>query len=114
MPRNISFSLTTDQIKDQSKTVTRRLGWTFLKPGDVLNACEKCMGLKPGEKVKKICKIRVVDVRCERLIEMPESDVAKEGFPDMSRKEFINFFVQSMRPKNGVHEVLTRIEFEYL
>lgn len=114
MPRNISFTETVDQINDRSKTVTRRIGWELLQPGEILNACEKCMGLKKGEKIKKLCQIRVVNVRRERLIEMLESDVAKEGFPDMSRKEFINFFVQKIRPKNGVHETITRIEFEYL
>jgi len=47
MPRNISFALTTKQIRNRSKTVTRRLGWLHIKKGDVLNACVKCMGLKP-------------------------------------------------------------------
>ncbi len=28
--RNISFALTTQQILDQQKDVTRRLGWLFL------------------------------------------------------------------------------------
>jgi len=27
MPRNMSFMLTTEQIKNRTKTVTRRLGW---------------------------------------------------------------------------------------
>ncbi len=47
--RNISFSLTERQFMDKSKTVTRRLGWKFLKPGDRLMGCRKCMGLKPGD-----------------------------------------------------------------
>jgi hypothetical protein len=31
----MSFALTTEQIRVQKKTVTRRLGWEFLKPGDL-------------------------------------------------------------------------------
>ena len=52
MPRNMSFMITTEQIKNRTKTVTRRLGWNFLKPGEVVNACEKCRGLKAGQKVQ--------------------------------------------------------------
>jgi len=49
--------LTTSQIKNKPKTVTRRLGWWYLQPGNIINAVEKGMGLKKGEKVKKICQI---------------------------------------------------------
>lgn len=31
--RNMSFSMTTEQMYQQTQTVTRRLGWSFLKPG---------------------------------------------------------------------------------
>lgn len=40
MPRNMSFALTTSQIRDRSKTVTRRFGWWFLVPGDQVWAVE--------------------------------------------------------------------------
>jgi len=30
--------LTTAQIKNRTKTVTRRTGWAFLKPGDIVNS----------------------------------------------------------------------------
>jgi len=36
MPRNISFALTTQQVRNRTKTVTRRAGWLFLKAGDIL------------------------------------------------------------------------------
>ena len=51
--RNMSFTMTTRQIKNRSTTMTRRFGWWFLKPGDRIQAVEKGMGLKKGEKVKK-------------------------------------------------------------
>lgn len=38
--RNMSFALTTPQILNRSKTVTRRAGWSFLKPGDIVCAVQ--------------------------------------------------------------------------
>ena len=48
MARNISFFLTKRQFLDRSKDVTRRLGWNWVKPGDVLCGIEKGQGLKRG------------------------------------------------------------------
>lgn len=113
MPRNISFALTTKQFKDKTKTVTRRLGWKFLKAGDVLMGCEKVQGIKKGE-LKRLGLIKVVDVRRERLNEITYDDVAREGFPQMSKLEFIKFFVEEMKPEGGLLALVTRIEFEYI
>lgn len=122
MPRNISFALTTNQIKNRTKTVTRRLGWKNLKAGDILNACVKCMGLKPGEKIERLGQIRVVSVRRESLAEMDQpSDIPwnygteeakKEGFPNLSGCEFVTMFCENMGCKDT--EEVTRIEFEYI
>jgi len=120
MPRNISFALTTDQIRNRTKTVTRRLGWKNLKRGDILNACVKCMGLKPGEKIERLGQIRVVDVRQEPLVaimqdcEYGKSEAEKEGFPDLDGKQFAEMFCDHMRPVNGCVTEVTRIEFEYV
>ena len=46
--RLMSFALTTRQFLAHEKTVTRRLGWEFLKPGDRVCGVEKGMGLKKG------------------------------------------------------------------
>ncbi len=75
MPRNISFSMTTPQFIDGSKTVTRRMGWKFLKPGDVLCAVEKGMGLKKGEKVKRLGHIKIECVDFERICDIDQADV---------------------------------------
>lgn len=48
--RRMSFMLTKEQVLNQTKDVTRRNGWAFLKPGDLIQPVEKCMGLKKGEK----------------------------------------------------------------
>ena len=77
--RNMSFSMTTTQVRARTKTVTRRFGWWSLKLGTKLWAVEKSQGLKKGEKVVRICQIEVVSVRKEKLQEIAEEDVAKEG-----------------------------------
>src|SRR5437016_5637880 len=103
MARNISFSMTTPQFLDGSKDVTRRVGWEYLRVGDLLSAVEKGMGLKKGEKVKRIGTIRVVDVRQEPLDLMtrdPEyglTECRREGFPNMAPSEFIEFFCRGHR-----------------
>jgi len=105
MPRNISFALTTDQIRNQTKTVTRRKGWKFLKPGQTLNACVKCMGLKPGEKIERICQIRVVKVSFEYLSAMNHSaygdhEAAREGFPELTGKH--TYLFEIIYPENRI------------
>jgi len=113
MPRNMSFMLTTEQVKNRTKTVTRRTGWRFLQPGDIVNAVEKGMGLKKGEKIKHICQIRIKSIHWgEPLYKITQEDCIKEGFPEMSPDDFIDMFcrhnkVWAMCPVN-------RIEFEYI
>lgn len=109
----MSFMLTTEQVKNRTKTVTRRNGWWMLKPGDIVNACEKCMGLKKGEKVNKICQIRIISTKAERLGDMAESDLTKEGFPDMTVTEFVDMFMDSHKHTNPF-SIINRIQFEYL
>lgn len=112
MPRNISFFLTQQQIRDKTKTVTRRDGWKFLKVGDVLNACEKCQGIGKGNKIVKICKIEVVGFRFEPLYSITPEDVIREGFPEMTTFDFIDFYMKHNKIK--AHDIVTRIEFKYL
>jgi hypothetical protein len=112
--RHISFALTTEQIRNRTKTVTRRIGWTFLKPGTLLQPVEKCQGLKKGETVSKIGPpVRVVSVERSRLNQITPQDVYREGFPQMTVREFVAFFKKSHRGCR-VATVVTRIEFEYL
>lgn len=107
--RNMAFSMTTRQMYAQTKTVTRRLGWWFLKPGDIVMAVEKGMGLKKGEKVKKIYPIEIISVRSEILSNITLDDIAREGFPGMSVPQFVRMFATSHRC--DMHKVVNRIEF---
>lgn len=108
---NMSFALTTDQIRNRTKTVTRRLGWARLKAGDHITACVKCQGLKLGEKVEKITQLLVTDVRDEPLNAITKEDVAKEGFPNWEPTQFIEMFCQ--HNKCAPTQTVRRIEFEY-
>lgn len=93
--KNMAFSITTKQMYEETKTVTRRIGWWDLEPGDVLMAVEKGMGLKKGEHVKPIYPIDILDTRPEPLRFITPEDVVREGFPEMSVKEFIQMFCKS-------------------
>jgi hypothetical protein len=113
MPRYMSFALTTEQVADKTKTVTRRFGWWFLKPGDLVQPVEKAMGLKPGEKVRRIGGlIRIVSTRREPLNAIDDADCSKEGFPSLKPIGF----VAMMRGHYGCEytDEINRIEFEYI
>jgi hypothetical protein len=118
MPRNISFALTTEQFRNRTKTVTRRLRWFNLKAGDILCGVVKGMGLKSGEKVERLGLTRVLSVRREPLSLMaidPEygkAEAALEGFPAMDGPQFVQMFVDNIKPK--MLPEVTRIEYEYL
>lgn len=112
--RNISFALTTPQVRARQKWVTRRLGrwWsTVLRKGDLLSACVKTQGIKAGE-LERICVIEVEDVRVETLRQISATDVVLEGFPDMNPYQFIVMFCEHMKCQQD--QVVTRIEFRYV
>ena len=111
--RNMSFFHTQQQILDQTKTVTRRLGWKFLQSGDIVQPVVKGQGLKKGEKVKQLgCPIRIITVRREWLSHVRRPwEMYKEGFPKISSEEFMEMFRKINNLKEDV--LITRIEFEY-
>ena len=110
--RMMSFSMTTPQVRAKTKTVTRRMGWLHAYPGMLLCAIEKGQGLKKGEKVSRICVIRVTGVRRERIGYITDDDVAREGDPGKTAAWFIDKFCAAMRC--DVTQACTRIEFEYV
>jgi len=108
----MSFSMTTAQFRARTKTVTRRFGWWFLKPGDVVCGVEKAMGLKKGEKIKRLGLIRIVSTRRERLGAMAGSELALEGLAHMSPASFVAMLCAKHRVSPD--EPVNRIEYEYL
>ena len=113
MPRNMSFSKTTEEIMDRSKTVTRRCGWWNIKPGEIINACEKCQGLKKGEKIKKFAQIRVLNTAPTQLNRITPEDCIREGFPYGNPVMFAAMFCHFNKGCEP-SDIVNRIEFEYL
>ncbi len=116
--RLMSFKLTTDAVRQRSKTVTRRRGWATAKPGDIYGAVVQGQGLKKGQTVERLARIRVVDVRAERLDALlapgdyGRDEVRLEGFPLMTPADFVAMFCLA----NGCRPdaVVQRIQFDYL
>ena len=118
MPRLMSVAFTEQAVRDRTKTVTRRKGWLFLKPGDRLTLCRKVMGRKKGEPLERICDVEIVSVRREPLNTLrdygnPRAELAREGFPDLDVSTFMQrYFVDAQGI--GPHDQVTRIEWCYL
>lgn len=119
MPRLMSVAFTEQQVRDRTKTVTRRKGWTFLRPGDRLTLCRKVMGRKSGEPLVRIAEVEIVTVWREPLCHLyddPEygrTEMELEGFPGLDPVEFIRaYFVKAQ--KMHAHDVVTRIGWRFL
>jgi hypothetical protein len=78
----MSVSLTERAVVERRKTVTRRLGWRMLKPGDRLTLCRKVMGRRNGEPLVRLAEVEVVGVRREPLWNITAEDVEREGVHD--------------------------------
>lgn len=112
--RNMSFSKTVPQMRARTKFVTRRYGWWFLKPGDRVQAVEKCMGLKKGEKVKKICVIQVFSTQATVLNAITHGECIAEGFPEMSCRDLRELIKSMCPPHIEKWWIVNRIEFRYV
>ena len=112
MARRISFAMTIPQFLDATKTVTRRMGFTDVRVGDEMIAVEKCMGLNKGERHVELGRLVVTDVRREKLSDMTDDDCAREGFPELDSRGFVEMFCKSMRCDR--QDMVTRIEFRKL
>lgn len=122
MPRLMSVAFTENAVRARIKTVTRRKGWTFLKPGDRITLCRKVMGRRKGEPLVRIAEVEVVSVTREPLgMVLPSwgrggygaQEMAREGFPGMAPVEFVRrYFTEAQGI--GEHDPVTRIEWRYL
>lgn len=119
MARLMSVTLTEAAVVDRSKTVTRRLGWRQLEPGDRLTLCRKVMGRKRRdgtvEPLVRLAEVEVVSVRRERLDSITDGDVIREGFDQWligPASSFVRFFCQHMKCRPDTE--VTRIEWRYL
>lgn len=107
--RNMSFALTTRQFLDGTKDVTRRMGWSFLRPGEHFMAVEKGMGIPKGCRVVTLGECVCISNDRQKLYTITQADVVQEGFPDMTPKEFVSMFCQEMDCEPD--QIVNRIEF---
>jgi hypothetical protein len=112
MPSLMSVALTEAQVRARTKTVTRRMGWLKLKPGDRLTLCPRVMGFRKGEHAELITDVEIIAVRRERLDLITPDEVTAEGFPEMTPAEFVAFFCGSHKGCTPATEV-TRIEWRW-
>lgn len=123
MSRLMSVAFTEQAVVERRKTVTRRKGWQFLKPGDTITLCRKVMGRKKGEPLVRLAEVEVVDVRREKLGKVcpihgadPEyvaAEMTAEGFPGMKGNRFVDHYFLNAQ-KITCHDDVTRIEWRYL
>lgn len=110
--RNMSFFLTKRQYVNRTKTVTRRLGWKNLKPGEVFMGVLKGQGIPKGFYVQKFHTAVCVSNRSEPLNAITLEDCLKEGFPEMSPAQFVEMFCKCN--KCTPETIVQRIEFRHL
>jgi hypothetical protein len=110
------FSRSASEVRERMKTVGRRPGWRFLRPGDVVEACESGgVGAPP----RRIAVLRIRNVRIEPLSRLlndrcyAEDELPREGLPCWSTLDFVASFLRAHRLKTADTEI-TRIEFEYV
>ncbi|WP_245671687.1 hypothetical protein [Nocardia amamiensis] len=112
MPRLMSVSLTEPQVHARTKTVTRRLGWRMLRPGDRVTLCRKVMGRRPGDPLVRIVDVEIVSIRREPLGAITPEDVFAEGFGNLSPSQFVEFFCATHSGCQP-NTMVTRIEWRY-
>ena len=105
--------MTVEPLLAGEKTVTRRLGWRFLKPGARVCAVRKAMGLRKGERIERLAELEIVSVRRELLRDVTDDEVRLEGYTHFLTPEaFVDKFGTAMGCTPGTE--LTRIEFRVL
>lgn len=134
MPRRMSVAMTQQQVRDRTKTVTRRKGWWLdkhgrhlVKAGDHLVLVDRVMGFKKGERATVLAEVEVVSVRREPLgyvlLKRPPSaprardygrdEMVREGFPGMDPLTFVDRYFSKAQGITAAEDV-TRIEWRYL
>src|SRR5262245_59161513 len=115
----MSVSYTADAVIERRKTVTRRLGWRYLLPGDRLTLCRKVMGRRLNEPLERLAEVEVIDVRRERLILITEDDIEREavslaefGGRTPTPGDWARWFAWTFGIR--VNDEVTRIEWRYL
>lgn len=103
--RLMSFALTTQQMRQETKFETRRIGWKNARIGDRIIAIEKGQGIPKGGRVVPIGVIELVWVHREILGAVDRPACIREGFPNMMVWEFLEMFGKGRRDINEATRV---------
>ncbi len=107
-----SFRYTWPQMLDRSKTVTRRLGWRWAKPGTLVLPVYQAMGRRAGEPLVHLdWPIEVISSTWEPLQQITQADVVAEGFPDLEPAGFVVMFCNHMGGYPG--DLVNRFHFRH-
>lgn len=106
----MSFSLTTDAIRERRKTVTRRRvsTWRDLHPGDRLLAVAKAQGLRRGEHQEALATIEVVSNHVIPVTLVSLREVDREGFAGYSVGEFLDVLDHAMPGQTHCRRIVFR------
>lgn len=121
MPRLMSVAYTVDAVNDRSKMVTRRVGWRFVKAGDLLQLCRKVQGRRRSdgtvEPLDLLAVVHITGVRREPLraiysLPAPDIETLREGVPGVYTVDaFVEFYCNTFGVTPDTE--ITRIEWEY-
>lgn len=110
----ISFGWTSDRLPPNGcKSVTRRK-WSDKRLKTMRRYCEEGRVLPAVNKSlcyggAQIGWLRLVSITSEVLAAIDQAEVVKEGYPELTRDEFLQKFFSDTLP----NEIVTRIEFKY-
>lgn len=125
MSRLMSVAFTEQAVVERRKTVTRRKGWMFLKPGDTLTLCRKVQGRRRAdgtvEPLLRLTEVEVLAVSREPLATVAApGELTAEGFPELEADQpyegACEFIARYFSPQGlgSWSDKVTRIEWRYL
>lgn len=116
MSRRMSCAMTVDQVRNRTKTETRRHvdTWAYLNAGDRLTLVEKAMGLPKGSTHVVLAQVEVISVDVEPLDAITSSSCASEGFPAMTPAEFVAFWLSGHGYPPDARALVRVIRWQYL
>lgn len=116
MSRRMSCAMTVDQVRNRTKSETRRHvdSWAHLNAGDRLTLVEKAMGLPKGATQVVLAHVEVVSVDVEPLDAITSTGCAAEGFPAMTPADFVAFWLSGHGYPPEARPLVRVIRWQYL
>lgn len=112
----MACSLTIEQVRAQTKTVTRRhaRSWQRLRVGQELLLVEKAMGLPKGSHQVVLARVEVTELDARALRPLERADLVAEGFPDADPEEWALWWEREHLFVAGENPTVRVIGWRYL